>query len=381
MADDLFDTQERTEEPTQRRLDEARAQGRFARSPDLTNSLVLLFLGGFLAFFGAGMTAALRGELAGGIARLANPPASIGQAVALVRQTLARALALAGPCIGIAALAAFLLHFVQAGGFYVVRDAMRLRFDRFDVAQNLRKMFGLKSWFKLLVGLIKFTVVLAVVWFCLRGRMAAIANLQGMDFEQGAAAIAQILLALLLEITAALVVLGGGDYFFQRWQHRREMRMSKQQVKDESRQEDGDPHARRSIRQRMRALIERPLRQAIPEATVVVTNPTHVSVALQYDEGKQAAPVVTAKGVDLVAEEIKRLAREHDVPILEQPPLARALFRDVPVGQAIPEPLYRAVAGVLAIVWRLRQERQRARAPQPAAAAAASAAAPRRGRV
>lgn len=377
MADDLFDTQERTEEPTQRRLDEARAQGRFARSHDLTNSLVLLFLGGFLAFFGAGMTAALRGELTGGIARLADPPASIGPAVVLLRQTLARALALAGPCIGIAALAAFLLHFVQAGGFYVVRDAMKLRFDRFDVAQNLRRMFALKSWFKLLVGVVKFAVILGVVFFSLRGRMAAISGLQGMEFEQGAAAIAKILLALLLEITAALVVLGGGDYFFQRWQHRREMRMSKQQVKDESRQEDGDPHARRSIRQRMRALIERPLRQAIPEATVVVTNPTHVSVALQYDEGRQAAPVVTAKGVDLVAEEIKRLAREHDVPILEQPPLARALFRDVPVGQAIPEKLYRAVAGVLAIVWRLRQERQRARAPQPAVAAAA---APRRGR-
>jgi flagellar biosynthesis protein FlhB len=380
VADDLFDTQERTEEPTQRRLDEARAQGRFARSPDLTNALVLLFVAGFLAFFGAGLAASLRGEVTGGIARLARPPGSIGQTVALVRETLGHAMKLVGPLIGIAALAAFLLHFVQAGGFYVVRDAMKLRFERFDLVQNLRKMFALKSWIKLLAGVVKFAVILGVVVLCLRGRMATIGRLNEMELGVAAAALAEILVALLLQVTAALVVLGGADYTFQRWQHRREMRMSKQQIRDESRQEDGDPNARRSIRQRMRALIERPLRQAIPEATVIVTNPTHVSVALQYEEGRQAAPVVTAKGVDLVAEEIKRLAREHDVPILEQPPLARALFRDVPVGQAIPEKLYRAVAGVLAIVWRLRRERERARHPAPAAAATAGAGATRRGR-
>lgn len=377
MADDLFDTQEKTEEPTARRLDEARSQGRFARSQDLTNSLILLFVAGFLAFAGAGMTRALRGEIVGGIARLASPPASIEQAVALVRDTLLRALKLIGPCIGIAALGAVGLHFLQAGGFYVVKDALKLRFEKFDVARNFMKMFGLKSWFKIVVGLVKFSVILGVLVWSLRARMDQIAQLNGMDFDRAAPTIAGILLALFLQVTTVLVVLGSGDYLFQRWQYRREMRMSKQQVRDESKQEDGDPHARRQIKTRMRELIERPLRQTIPEATVVVTNPTHFSVALKYEEGKSSAPVVTAKGVDRVAEEIKRLAREHDVPILEQPPLARALFRDVPVGQTIPEKLYRAVAGVLAIVWRLRQERQRARNPVPAAAAAAPS---RRGR-
>jgi flagellar biosynthetic protein FlhB len=377
VAQDLFDTQEKTEEPTARRLEEARAQGRFARSQDLTNSLTLLFMAAFLVFAGAGMAQALRGEIVGGIARLAQPPASMEQAVALVRETLLRALKLIGPCIGIAALAAVGLHFLQAGGFFIVRDGLKLRFERFDIAQNFMKMFALKSWFKILVGLFKFGVILGVLLWTLRGRMDQISQLNGMDFDRAAPTIVKILLALFLQLASVLVVLGAGDYLFQRWQYRREMRMSKQQVKDESKQEDGDPHARRHIRQRMRELIERPLRQTIPEATVIVTNPTHYSVALQYEEGKSSAPVVTAKGVDRVAEEIKRLAREHDVPILEQPPLARALFRDVPVGQTIPEKLYRAVAGVLAIVWRLRQERQRARTPVPAAAAAA---APRRGR-
>ena len=175
-------------------------------------------------------------------------------------------------------------------------------------------------------------------------------------------AIVKLLLGLFVQVTGSLVLIGGADWAFQRWQHHRDMRMSKQQVRDESKHEDGDPAMKKKIRDRQRAIVERPLRQSVPEATVIVTNPTHYSVAIRYEEGKSAAPVVTAKGVDRVAEEIKRLAREHDVPILEQPPLARALFRDVPVGQMIPEKLYRAVAGVLAIVWRLRQKREAARA-------------------
>jgi flagellar biosynthesis protein FlhB len=300
VAEDLFDTQEKTEEPTARRLDEARSQGRFARSQDLTNSLTLLFVAGFLAFAGAGMAQALRGEIVGGIARIAQPPASIEQTVTLVRETLGRALKLIGPCIGIAALAAIVLHFLQAGGFYVVKDALKLRFDKFDVARNFLKMFGLKSWFKILVGLVKFAVIIGVLAWSLRARMDRITALNGMDFNRAAPAIAEILIALFLQVTTVLVVLGSGDYMFQRWQYRREMRMSKQQVKDESKQEDGDPHARRQIKTRMRAMIERPLRQTIPEATVVVTNPTHYSVALKYEEGKSSAPVVTAKGVDRV---------------------------------------------------------------------------------
>src|SRR6185436_159787 len=155
---------------------------------------------------------------------------------------------------------------------------------------------------------------------------------------------------------------------FQRWQHSRDLRMSKQQVRDEQKNEDGDPAVKRRIRDRMRQMSEKPLKQAVAAATVVITNPTHFAVALEYVEGKSAAPTVAAKGVDRIAEEIKRIARDANVPVIEQPPLARALFKDVQVGQMIPEPLYRAVAAVLAIVWRLREERKQ---PKKAAGAAA----------
>jgi len=363
VADDLFDTQERTEEPTPRRLEEARAQGRFARSADLSHALTLLFMSGFLVFSGGGLAQALRGQIVRGIARLAHPPATMEEAVALLRDTFVLLVQLAGPCILIAAVAAFGLHFLQAGGFFVVRDAFKLRFEKFDVAQNFVRFFSLRSWVKILTGLIKFAVIVGVLAWGLRARLDQVAQLNGMDFGRALPQMVKLLLALLLQVTGVLVALGGADWLYQRWQYHRDMRMSKQQVRDEVKHEDGDPAMRRKIRDRQRAIVERPLRQSIPEATVIVTNPTHVSVAIHYEEGKSAAPVVTAKGVDRVAEEIKRLAREHDVPILEQPPLARALFRDVPVGQMIPEKLYRAVAGVLAIVWRLRQQRRQRQRP------------------
>jgi flagellar biosynthetic protein FlhB len=372
VAEDLFDTQEKTEEPTGRRLEEARAQGRFARSEDLSHALVLLSVAGFLVFAGGGLAQALRGEIVDGVRRLATPPATFEEAVQLVRDTFLHLARIAGPCVLIAAVAAFALHFLQAGGFFVVRDAFRLRFDKFDVARNFARMFGLKSWVKLLAGVLKFAVVLGVVVWGVRARLPVFPQLSGMDFDRTVPAVVKLLLGLFVQVTGALVVIGGADWAFQRWQHHREMRMSKQQVRDESKHEDGDPAMKKKIRDRQRAIVERPLVQSVPEATVIVTNPTHYSVAIRYEEGKSAAPVVTAKGVDRVAEEIKRLAREHDVPILEQPPLARALFRDVPVGQMIPEKLYRAVAGVLAIVWRLRQKRETARATTAAQRAGAA---------
>jgi flagellar biosynthetic protein FlhB len=361
VADDLFDTQERTEEPTARRLEEARMAGRFARSSDLSNALMLLFVAMFLYFAGSGLAHALRLEIVSAIHRLSSPPTTAGEFVVLLRDLLVRLVRIGAPCILIAAIATIALHFLQAGGFFVVKDAFKLRFEKFDIAANFLRVFGLKSWVKVVAGAIKFAVILGVLSLGVRARIQQFAQLNGMDLDRSLPALVSMLLLLFLQVTAVLVALGGADWLFQRWQYHREMKMSKQQVRDESKNEDGDPKMRAKIRDRQRAIAEKPLRQTVPEATVVVTNPTHFAVALKYHEGRPGAPVVTAKGADRVAEEIRRLARDHDVPILEQPPLARALFKEVAVGQAIPERLYRAVASVMAIVWRLKKERERAR--------------------
>ncbi len=365
---DLFDTQERTEEPTPKRREEARERGQFARSVDLSTAVVLLASVGVLLGFGSTLMHGFGREIVAGVQRLGAPFSGAGGASEVLRATLLSAMWFAGPFLGFAAAAGVTLHVVQAGGLFVARDALALKFERLDPVRNLSRILSLRGFVKVGAALLKCAVIVAVLAFALRGRLAEIGALAGLDVETAAPRVGALLLSLFLRVTGALLVLGAIDWTFQRWQHGRDLRMSKQQVRDEQKHEDGDPALRRRMRDRMRRFLEKPLRQIVRDATVVVTNPTHFAVALEYVEGRSAAPKVVAKGVDRVAEEIRRIARDANVPTIEQPPLARALFRDVPVGDSIPEPLYRAVASVLAIVWRLREEKARRGAAKSAAA-------------
>jgi flagellar biosynthetic protein FlhB len=368
---ELFETQERTEEATPKRREDARARGQFARSADLTTSVLLLVTVGVLLVFGPTLIREMGGGIVAGLRRLSAPAGDVGTSSELLRATLLAACRLTGPFLACAAGGALLLHLVQAGGFFVAKDALALKFDKLDPTRNLARVFSLRSFVKVGAALLKLAIIVAVLFFALRGRLAEIGALAGAPLETAAPATGALLLSLFLRVTGALLVLGFADFLYQRWQHGRDLRMSKQQVRDEAKQEDGDPSVRRRMRDRIRRLLEKPLRQAVGEATVVITNPTHFAVALEYAEGRSAAPSVAAKGADHVAEEIKRIARDRGVPVIEQPPLARALFRDAKVGDLIPEPLYRAVASVLATVWRLREEKKkRATGSKPAPRAA-----------
>jgi flagellar biosynthetic protein FlhB len=368
---DLFDTQERTEEATPKRREEARERGQFARSPDLSTSILLLGAVALLLGFGPALLRGMGREIVAGVQRLSVPVSGPLGAAEVLRATLLSTAKLTLPFLVFLLVGGLLLHGVQAGGLFVARDAFAIRLDRFDPARNLARMLSLRSVGRVAGALLKLAAIVLVLVLALRGRLEEMGALARMEIETAAPRLGSLVLALLLRATAALFVLGCADWAFQRWQHARDLRMSKQQVRDEHKEEEGDPQVKKRLRDRWRRWLEKPLRQSVSEATVVVTNPTHVAVALQYLEGRSAAPTVVAKGVDRVAEEIQRIARDVNVPVVEQPPLARALFRDVPVGEPIPEALYRAVASVLAIVWRLREERARRGGVKPKARAAA----------
>ena len=370
---ELFETQERTEEATPKRQEESRQKGQFARSADLSTAVILLSMAGLLLGFGPTLLQRLARGIVESTARLAAPPTTSGDAVVLLNATMNQSIGLAGPFLACAAAAALILHFVQAGGFIVVRDALGFKPEKLDVVQNFARLLSLRNWVKLATGLVKAVVVCAVVWYSLRSDLPTVGALSEMALESATSSVGALLMKLFLRATGALLVLGGLDWLFQRWQTGRDLRMSKQDIRDEHKNEDGDPQQRRRFRDRMRHLIEKPLRDTVRTATVVITNPTHFAVALEYVEGKSAAPTVVAKGADHVAQEIRRLARDANVPVIEQPPLARALFRQVPVGAPIPEALFRAVASVLAIVWRLREERARRNSRKPSRPAAKAA--------
>ncbi len=366
---ELFETQERTEEATPRHREEARTRGNFARSADLSTAVVLLATAGVLIGVGPALLRGLEGGIISAVGSLARPPGDLQSATLVLRDTLCTALRWTAPFLFAGGAAAAALHFTQAGGFFLAKDALVFKPERLDPTQNLARLLGVRSFAKVAAAFLKLLVIVAVLALSLRGRLDEVALYSALPFQQAAPRLGMLLLDLFLRTCAVLLVLGFGDWLFQRWQHARDLRMSKQQVHDEQKQEEGDPQAKRTMRSRMRKLTEKPLWQAVRESAVIIANPTHIAIALEYVEGRSSAPKVVAKGADRVAQEIKRLARELEVPVIEQPPLARALFRDVRVGELIPDALYRAVAGVLAIVWRLRDEKRRA-AQRPAATAA-----------
>jgi flagellar biosynthesis protein FlhB len=183
-----------------------------------------------------------------------------------------------------------------------------------------------------------------------------VAALPVLDLMGGVAMIGDLLLSLVIRLLALLFVLGMADYLFQRWQHQQELRMTKQEVTDERRSMDGDPQIKGRRMRMMRQIAMQQINRTVPQADVIVTNPTHYSVAIQYDQKTMAAPRVVAKGVDHMAMRIRQVAMSNRIPIVERPPLARALYAEVEVGQEISEELYQAVAEVLAYVYRLEKE-------------------------
>ncbi|NLG70140.1 MAG: EscU/YscU/HrcU family type III secretion system export apparatus switch protein, partial [Firmicutes bacterium] len=201
----------------------------------------------------------------------------------------------------------------------------------------------------------KAVVVAWAGWSFIRTIMQASSDLLAMGIADATAFVADLAYQQLLRMGLVLLVIGGLDYAYQRWEYEQSLKMSRHELLDELKQTEGDPHVRGRIRSRMRQLLSQRMMQRVPRASVGVTNPTHVAVALEYEEARMEAPVVVAKGQEWLARRIAEVARQHGVPVGENPPLAWALFEGVPVGQAIPPRLYRAVAEVLAYVYRLRQ--------------------------
>ena len=349
MAEDAGD---KTEAPTPRRRQEAREQGQVARSPDLTASVLLLTFLLLMNSFGPSLIHALQSLMA----ELLSPdafrelqPSSIGPA-------LLRALAMSGK-----ALAPFLVAVVVVAigmniaqvGFILSTKRLQPNLGGLNPLSGLKRMTEARNLVQLGTNVAKLTLVGVVAWSAVRGRLMEVVGIQTLAFTQAFGLAASIIYSVGLRIVLVLLVLAIIDYLYQRFQNEQKMKMTKQEVKDEMRHMDGDPKIKQRRRQIAMQMATRQLRNDVPTADVIVTNPTHFAVALKYDTTKMSAPTVIAKGQDLMAQRIRQLAIEHGVPIVERAPLARAIYRLVPVGQEIPEQFYSAVAEILAYVYEL----------------------------
>ncbi|POP44975.1 flagellar biosynthesis protein FlhB [Superficieibacter electus] len=350
------DSEDKTESPTPQRLEKAREEGQIPRSRELTSLLILLVGVCVIWIGGESLARRLAGLLSAGLrfdhSIINDPNLILGQIIRLIREAMFGLLPLITGVVLVALVAPVML-----GGLVFSGKSLSLKLDKLNPLPGLKRMFSAQSVAELVKALLKAVLVGSVAGFYLWSHWPDMMHLisQSPLTAMGNALNLVGLCALL--VTLGVIPMVGFDVFWQIHSHLKKLRMSRQDIRDEFKQSEGDPHVKGRIRQMQRAAARRRMMADVPKADVIVTNPTHYSVALQYDESKMSAPKVVAKGAGLVALRIRELAAEHRVPVLEAPPLARALYRHAEIGQQIPGQLYAAVAEVLAWVWQLKRWR------------------------
>jgi flagellar biosynthesis protein FlhB len=351
---------DKSQEATPHRRQQAREQGQVPHSQDLTSAallvlgLVTLWLcGGRLAEFLGGYW---RGQL-GGEAWLSVDTALAANEFGRTAWGLLGALL---PIFGAVFVAAILVNLMQVG-FLFLPERLAADLSRIDPLQGLQRLFSLQSGARLVFGLVKMALVATVAGVCVYNQRAAVFAMSQLTVPQLAVSLVELLFWIGLKIAVALLILAILDYGFQRWKHERDIRMTPQEMREELKNLEGNPQMLSRRRQVQRQLLMNRLADAVPKADVIITNPTELAIAIQYDPGEMAAPVVVAKGAGFMAARIRRLALDQGIPIVEKKPLAQYLYREVELNHPIPADKYAAVAEVLAYVYQLRGKK----IPQP----------------
>ncbi|HUU55663.1 MAG TPA: EscU/YscU/HrcU family type III secretion system export apparatus switch protein [Armatimonadota bacterium] len=344
--------EERTEQATPRRREEARKRGEVPRSAELAGAGALL---GALLGLRFGWAAAIAQARDSTLWFLRASPTwdpTLQAATQVIQTAFFGALSIALPLVAGACLAALAVNLGQTR-FIISAQPLAFKWSRLSLAQGLMRIFSRQGVFSVLRSLVKLALILAVTFFFLRNRCDAVLGLAHGTALTAAAGLGRLLWGLLLRIAGVLALVAVADYLFQRREHEKKLRMTRHEQREEHKQTEGDPLTRSRIREQQRALSRHRMIDAVKHAAVVVTNPVEIAVALRYQAAKTPAPIVVAKGRRLLAERIKAEALKHGVPVTPSPDLARALYRSVPIGRQIPPDLYHAVAEILAFVYRL----------------------------
>jgi len=340
--------EERTEPATPRRREEARERGQVARSADLSAAVVLVASVLALRFLGRPLMESLSGStvrVLEGMGVFDGDPASLP---GLFGGVLTGFL----PFAGIVLAAALAVNLAQVGVLFTAKP-LAPDLDRINPVSGLGRLFSVRGLARLVAGLLKVAVIGVVVFWTIWAERSTLVGLSGRAFEQIPGISIELMQTLSLRAALALLVLALVDYGFQRWQHARDLRMSRRELREEMRRYEGDPQIRERRRAIQRQLALQRMLLGVPQATVVITNPTHLAVAVRFEKPMDA-PVVVAKGAGSMARRIRESALEHRIPIVERKDLARALYKEVEVGRPIPSALYKAVAEMIAYVYRLK---------------------------
>ncbi len=350
---------EKTEPATSKKLSDARSEGQVCRSRELDQAIMLVGL-----FLTLKMTVASMGSTFLEIFSVvynkipeteAAKELTTTVVMSYIQHVALQSLKLAGPFFAAGFLIAFLSNLVQVK-WKVSTKPLKPRLDKFNPANGFKRMFSKDSLFELLKSVVKIIMIAVIAYTSIRSHAEEIFLMYHITLNQAIAQIGSIVIDVGLKIAYVYCVVGAVDYVYQRHKFNEDMKMTKQEVKDEMKNSEGDPQIKGKQRQRMQEASRRRMMQNVPQADVVITNPTHYAVALKYDAGTGTAPVLLAKGADLIAQRIKEIAKENKVEIVENKPLARMIYTNVEIGHEIPPELYQAVAEILAAVYRARNQ-------------------------
>lgn len=366
MAEEAEDDSSKTEEPTGKRLEDAREKGQIAVSREITHWMMFLAATLSLVLFADHAWKRVTTGLLPYFARPHEMEVSVNGIQRIIGHALLEPLYAVGPLLAVLIVAALAAQALQ-NGFVVSGESLKPQFSRLSPVTGFKRLFSANALVEFAKGLIKIAIVAAASWYVIADQVQDISRFIDMDPAQLGPIMGDMTIAVMIAVISVMTAIAGLDWFWQRFQHTKRLRMTKQEIKEEYKQAEGDPIVKGRIRQLRMERARKRMMAEVPKATVVVTNPTHFAVALRYDEGKSAAPICVAKGVDLVALRIRDLARDSDVPIVENPPLARALHASVELEEEIKPDQYKAVAEVISYVFALRKKTAPKAEPRPPA--------------
>jgi flagellar biosynthetic protein FlhB len=352
---DIDKDQERNEQASPRRREEARNRGQVARSPEVASAAILLACTVLFYFCSGGMVERMMDLTRWTLRDCGTTPINLNNIDVLLWTWAWRLFLIMAPLFLAVVIAGFLANYIQFG-FIVSWESLAPKFEKIDPIKGFQRFISLRSLVELVKSLLKMAIVTVIVWFNLRDELDNLIPLMDETLWGILVYTGKVTFRIMVTTCWVLIVLAILDYLYQRWEHEKSLRMSRQEVKDEFKQTEGDPTVKARIRRIQREVARKRMMANVPKADVVITNPTHLAVAIRYDPDKMYAPTVVAKGAGHVAEKIREIAGAHKVPIIENKPVAQLLYKTVDVDQAIPEDLYRAVAEILAYVYGLKEK-------------------------
>jgi flagellar biosynthetic protein FlhB len=349
-------TGQKTEEPTAKKLKDARENGQVAKSQDLGNAVMLLCLFTLLKIWigriGEGMLEIFP-EAYNKMASAVMTELNTTVVAQWVMEFIISILKIIWPILLLGVVVAFLINRVQFS-WMVTTKPMQPKLSKINPISGFKRLFSVRTLMKTGVSIATIIVIATIVYSTIKDEWALLYLMYDMEIAQVIALVGDVVIRLGIKIAAVMCVIGLLDYAFQKWKNKQDNMMSKQDVKDEYKNSEGDPQIKGKIKQKQREVSQRRMMQSVPKADVIITNPTHYAVAIKYERDSQGAPVVVAKGTDYLAAKIKETAKENGVEIVENRALARMLYHNVEIGDEIPPELYQAVAEVLAYVYRLK---------------------------